>query len=587
MLKPCVIVALLLAVALGGCQTNRDTANNVAYVKATEADKAGRYNEAFAHYNLAAQSPDYDGRWAALYRIADMHLTGQGTRKDPAKAIALLKEVSTGKDKTLRGLAQAFLGDIFEEGVAGTVAVDRATAAIYFKAAALNGLASAAQSYKRLSAYPEVYVATHPDAFRRPTGAAPGGVVLAFKHYESGEHAAAFRIFDWHARNGNEQAQYALATMFRRGLSVAADPEKYVGWMWMAASSGNARAQFGLGMMYFEGDPVPGSDAESARWLVRASDQGLAEATAALGIVAGFPADKDRKPDWPAANFLFKKAAEQGSTEALIYMGDSAFEGRGRPVDKEMARDLYELAADDGSVKARARLFERYDVVYAAPQPQGAKSETASTPAAGRQTAALPSARTQPAVAKPTPVEVYERLSPSVFRLFAANDPKDDQGISQGSAIAITENTAITNCHVIEGMKAIAAVFNGTIVGFVRLTGDEKKDICLVGTTHKLRPITALRRYAELRVGEKVYALGSPISMENTFSDGIVSGLRTMEGTKYVQTSAPISNGSSGGGLFDEDGRLIGVTTLGLQGGENLNFAVAIDEAIAVINAKR
>jgi serine protease Do len=52
-----------------------------------------------------------------------------------------------------------------------------------------------------------------------------------------------------------------------------------------------------------------------------------------------------------------------------------------------------------------------------------------------------------------------------------------------------------------------------------------------------------------------------------------------MDGTRYIQITAPITHGSSGGGLFDERGRLIGITTLGAKTG-NLNFAVAIDEAL-------
>ena len=58
----------------------------------------------------------------------------------------------------------------------------------------------------------------------------------------------------------------------------------------------------------------------------------------------------------------------------------------------------------------------------------------------------------------------------------------------------------------------------------------------------------------------------------------MVSGLRTIKGIRYVQTSAPIAAGSSGGGLFDSSGNLVGVTTFHLRDAEGLNFAIAAEE---------
>ena len=74
----------------------------------------------------------------------------------------------------------------------------------------------------------------------------------------------------------------------------------------------------------------------------------------------------------------------------------------------------------------------------------------------------------------------------------------------------------------------------------------------------------------------RVYAVGAPRRLEQTISDGLLSGLRRAEdgSLTMVQTSAPISPGSSGGGLFDAHGRLIGITTSGLKESQNLNFAV-------------
>jgi serine protease Do len=82
-------------------------------------------------------------------------------------------------------------------------------------------------------------------------------------------------------------------------------------------------------------------------------------------------------------------------------------------------------------------------------------------------------------------------------------------------------------------------------------------------------------------VGEPVYTLGSPVGLELTLANGILSGRREEGGRAYIQTTAPISPGSSGGGLFDAHGNLIGITTLAIVGKEHLNqslnFAIPAD----------
>ena len=91
-------------------------------------------------------------------------------------------------------------------------------------------------------------------------------------------------------------------------------------------------------------------------------------------------------------------------------------------------------------------------------------------------------------------------------------------------------------------------------------------------------------RFDDLERGEKVYAIGNPAGLENTITDGLLSGLRTAQDTvqRLVQISAPISPGSSGGGVFDGRGRLIGMSTFILRPntGQNLNFALPVDEIL-------
>lgn len=76
-------------------------------------------------------------------------------------------------------------------------------------------------------------------------------------------------------------------------------------------------------------------------------------------------------------------------------------------------------------------------------------------------------------------------------------------------------------------------------------------------------------------VGDKVYAIGSPLGLENTVSEGIVSGIRKMNGITLIQHTADTDHGSSGGALLDEEGYIIGVTSSGYDG-TNLDFAIPI-----------
>jgi S1-C subfamily serine protease len=108
---------------------------------------------------------------------------------------------------------------------------------------------------------------------------------------------------------------------------------------------------------------------------------------------------------------------------------------------------------------------------------------------------------------------------------------------------------------------------------------NEKWDRCVLAIKEsRLDPIKGIRGFDDLIVGEKVYTVGAPIGLERTLGEGIISGLRKLEAHKLIQTSAQISSGSSGGGLFDARGNLLGITTFLLRGAQNLNFAIAAEQ---------
>ena len=161
--------------------------------------------------------------------------------------------------------------------------------------------------------------------------------------------------------------------------------------------------------------------------------------------------------------------------------------------------------------------------------------------------------------------------------------------IAQGTGFVVTKDGLIvTNYHVIaEGSSAVAKLPDGAIYMLEGVVAfDKARDVAVVKGSGKNFRKLMLGNSDRVEVGQEVVAIGNPLSLESTVSNGIVSGIRTAEdlGGKFLQMTAPISPGSSGGPLFDLAGEVIGITTLYLKGGENLNFAIPINDAKRMID---
>jgi hypothetical protein len=167
--------------------------------------------------------------------------------------------------------------------------------------------------------------------------------------------------------------------------------------------------------------------------------------------------------------------------------------------------------------------------------------------------------------------ELFQRLSPSVLTVEAFTA----RGVGQGSAVAITKTEALTNCHVVEGaLKIVVKQEKKEFVAELK-RADPVSDRCVLSISEPiLTPIGGVRAFDTLTVGEPLFTIGAPSGFDLTLSDGILSGRREASGRSFVQTTAPVSPGSSGGGLFDARGNLVGITTLVVVGAEKLNQAL-------------
>ena len=156
---------------------------------------------------------------------------------------------------------------------------------------------------------------------------------------------------------------------------------------------------------------------------------------------------------------------------------------------------------------------------------------------------------------------------------------EDDNIIQTGSGfIVFDEDILITNAHVIEGGVRAEAVSESDERVYIQgaIYYSSKKDIAIL-KLNKQNKIKSLKIGSAYDVGEEVIAIGSPLGIKNSVSDGMISNIIEEDGQTMIQHTAPISPGSSGGVLFNSKGKVIGMNTASYTDGQNLNLAIPIE----------
>jgi hypothetical protein len=153
---------------------------------------------------------------------------------------------------------------------------------------------------------------------------------------------------------------------------------------------------------------------------------------------------------------------------------------------------------------------------------------------------------------------------------------EDGKGASGSGFIISLDGRIVTNYHVIDGAASGKVVLNdSTTFTDIKVLGwDKERDLAIIKIGGSGLPAVTTGNSDAALIGEAVVAIGSPLGLQNTVSTGIISARR--EG--FLQTTAPISHGSSGGALFNMMGEVIGITSAGMEQGANLGFAIPINE---------
>ena len=171
--------------------------------------------------------------------------------------------------------------------------------------------------------------------------------------------------------------------------------------------------------------------------------------------------------------------------------------------------------------------------------------------------------------------EIYTLAMPTTVEI----QVETDEGTKIGTGFFDdNEGTIITNYHVLkDAQEGVAVLKNVGKFDIEKVIGyDEDLDIAIIKIDYKNEKVLE-KRTKQIKVGETVYALGSSEGLTNSFSSGIISSLdRVIDGNHYIQVTAPISHGNSGGPLIDEFGKVVGITSAGIEDGQNLNLVIPI-----------
>lgn len=521
----------------------------VWYRKAAEqGDKTAQYNlgvkyenglgvpknaqQAVSWYRKAADQGDVD----AQFNLAVMYENGRGVSKDEQQAIIWYRKAAEQGDDD----AQYILGVIYFNGQG--ILKDENQAMVWYLKAAEHGNTLAQLDLGTFYA----------DGLGVPK-----------------DEQQAITWLNKSAKQGNAEAQYKLGVHYENGRGTPKDANQAFTWYRKAAEQGNANAQISLGYMYAFGLAVNKDEQQSVIWYRKAADNGnaLAQNNLAAMYVNGQGVIKDDKQ----AMKWYRKAAEQGDANAQYSLGVGYLNGIGVPKDETQAYFWWLLAGAKGVIAAKQNIGN-IEKVLLPQQRENAQEEAQkwrpNTP--------------QQIVARGFSDAVTESLKDSSES--DALGPKIKGEKSSGTGFVVSPNKVVTNVHVVNGCAILKV--NGKTATVSSM--DTSNDLALIDTS--LNGSVATLRVGKLRQGDEINAVGYPLhgllASGAQITSGNVSALAGMQNdSRFIQISAPVQPGNSGGPLVDASGNVVGVIVSKLNAvaiasmngdlPQNINFAIS------------
>ena len=360
-------------------------------------------------------------------------------------------------------------------------------------------------------------------------------------------------LAELHARaeQGDVVAQWSLGKAYWVGERVAKDQRKAVDWLRKAAEQGHADAQISLGRAYEDGEGVVQNQRQAVHWYRKAAVQGhqFVNAAAQFNLFHAYS---------------YGKGVIQDYREAYIW--HLIAKANDYPPTKITGRNFSSLPASEIR-SAQDEATRRYDAIE-----NGTYESAEQNNFPNITDIAKP----------PATANIAQQVFENTWRSVVVIETHD----AQGSGVIVRPNIVATNCHVVDNAKRIAvyksverrADADNAFAARIR-HADKRRDFCLLDVDGLWGIAATVRKYATLKVGESVYGLGAPKGLDLSLSDGLISQLREIDGNRKIQTNVAISPGSSGGGLFDREGNLIGIMTSKItdESVEGIGFAIPAD----------
>ncbi len=367
-------------------------------------------------------------------------------------------------------------------------------------------------------------------------------------------------------------ASIAMAIVLALAYVVLTDESRAFNDVLKAAEQGNATAQFKLGEMYYDGELVTQDYNEALKWYKKSAEQGNVGAQLKLGERY---ADCNSVPqDYVEAyNSKQTAATKTGDKRKKQEIGvDIGI------VTAIMYVDGTSLAVIDGVILREGQSIRQVKVVKINPDSvefdyNGNRWSQKVNELSSTQGIGTVDLRILPKY--PSVEDIFKYVSPAVVSIIVYDDIGDV--IAFGSGFFIGNGEILTNAHVVEGAYSaeVCSVLKAyEDVTIIKL--DDELDLALLEVNSVGEPIISFADDSELRVGQRVLAIGNPLRLERTLSDGLISAIRYEDLKQEIQISAPVSHGSSGGPLLNMQGQVIGITYAGYDEGQNLNFAIGI-----------
>ncbi|HYM30752.1 MAG TPA: trypsin-like peptidase domain-containing protein [Candidatus Cybelea sp.] len=370
------------------------------------------------------------------------------------------------------------------------------------------------------------------------------------------------------AEHGNVLAATKLGIFYFAGLGVTKNYDQAAIWLRKGADNGYPLAEELLGTLYENGYGVTKDYGEALKWHRKAADQKLSGAENSLGSMyatgRGVPRDFSESIKW------FRLAASHGNFVALNNLGISYQAGYGVPRDNLAAYFWYTLAAAKLPANQNVQAVRNRDMVekLLTPEQISRAQEAARDWKPGMEVA----------IGNPAGEPPPEMQNPAR---------------SSGSGFFVTKSGyIITNAHVTDECKQIVARRPGDADSAATLVASDKRnDLALLKIDAKPARVAAFREDRGVRQGDNVIAYGFPllstgiVATDGNLTTGTVSALAGMgNDTRFLQITAPVQAGNSGGPLVDASGNVIGIVTAKANAlmiaaatgdvPQNINFAI-------------